>query len=478
MKIRRLLMARRRGVVAVVAAGLVATVAPLGVVATSVPEPEPEPAPTASPPPVAVETSVPESAPAVSSVREWNLHAINALIVPSDAPEPGAGQTPPVSLLHLAMVHGAIFDAVNAIDGGYQPYLPDVQPASPSASVDAAVATAAHDVLVGLVVDPPMPEAVVTRIDGLYEEALAAIPDGADKTDGIAAGAAAAAAMLAARADDGRYVPFSQPEGDQPGEWRPIPPDEINDPFAWVANVQPFTLDSSSQFRSAGPPALDSAEYTAEYNEVKDLGAADSTRDPEQQAIAEFFTVNPVEMYNRAFRTVAETEGLSVVDEARLFAMVNVTAADTVINCWDDKVYWHFWRPVTAIHEGDNDGNDDTVGDPAWEPMLPAPPYPDSASGYNCVTASTMGAADAFFEGAPVAISLVRIVPDAPEVTREYATFTDVIDDTIEARVLQGLHFRTADEQGAEIGTNVAEWVATNHFQPAGTVTTTTPTTS
>ena len=124
----------------------------------------------------------------------------------------------------MAMVHGAIYDAVNAIDGGYQPYLPDLQPASPSASVDAAVATAAHDVLVGLTTDPPLPEAVVTRLDGLYEEALAAIPDGADKTDGIAAGADAAAAMLAARADDGRYVPFSTPSAiNQASGVRPHP---------------------------------------------------------------------------------------------------------------------------------------------------------------------------------------------------------------------------------------------------------------
>ena len=280
--------------------------------------------------------------------------------------------------------------------------------------------------------------------------------------------------MLAARADDGRYVPFSHPVGDQPGEWRPAPPDEVSDPFAWVATVEPFTLDSPSQFRSAGPPALDSADYATEYNEVMDLGTADSARDPDQQAIAEFFTVNPVEMYNRALRSVGEAEGLSVVDEARLFAMVNVTAADAVINCWDDKAYWHFWRPITAIHEGDNDNNDDTVGDPAWEPMLPTPPYPDSASGYNCVTGSMMNAADAFFEGEPVAFSLVRIVPDAPEVTRDYERFTDVIADTIEARVLQGIHFRTADEQGAEIGTDVAEWVATNHFQPASPTTSTT----
>jgi hypothetical protein len=450
MKVRRFVMARHRGVVAVVAAALVATAAqPLEAVATSVPEP----------------------AAAASSVRDWNQHAVAVLMTPSDAPEPGAGQTPPVTMLHMAMVHGAIYDAVNAIEGGYQPFLPGLPAASPSASVDAAVATAAHDVLVGLGTDPPMPEAVVTRIDGLYEEALAAIPDGTDKTDGIAVGAAAAAAMLAARADDGRYVPFSHPVGDQPGEWRPAPPDEISDPFAWVANVQPFTLDSSSQFRSSGPPALDSAEYTTEYNEVKDLGAVDGARSPEQQAIAEFH-VNTVEMYNRTLRTVAEAEGLTLAEDARLFAMANVAGADSAINCWDDKAYWHHWRPITAIHEGDDDGNDDTVGDPSWEPMLPTPPYPDSASGYNCLTAAFMHSADAFFGGEPIAFSLVKMVPDAPEVTREYATFTDVIPETIDARVFQGLHFRTADEQGAEIGTNVAEWVATNYFQPASAAST------
>ena len=177
-------------------------------------------------------------------------------------------------------------------------------------------------------------------------------------------------------------------------------------------------------------------------------------------------------MYNRTLRTVAEAEGLTLAEDARLFAMANVAGADTVINCWDDKAYWHFWRPITAIHEGDNDGNDDTVGDPSWEPMLPTPPYPDSASGYNCLTAAIMHSADAFFGGEPIAFSLVKIVPDAPEVTREYATFTDVIPETIDARVFQGLHFRTADEQGAEIGANVAEWVATNYFQPASAAST------
>ena len=207
-------------------------------------------------------------------MREWNLHAANALINAPTAPIPGAGQTPPVSELHLAMVQGAVYDAVNAIDGGHQPYLAGLPPASPSASQEAAVATAAHDVLVGLGIGlvPPLPQVVRDRLDALYADALADIPDGAAKTGGIAAGAAAAAAMLEARATDGRYVPFSFTVGDDAGQWRPTPPGFVNDPFAWVARVEPFLLQSPSQFRTKGPHALTSGAYAREYNEVKELG--------------------------------------------------------------------------------------------------------------------------------------------------------------------------------------------------------------
>ena len=220
-------------------------------------------------PPLAGGTAV---AATPSAVRDWNLHAANALINTPTATIPGAGQTPPVSLLHLAMVQGAVYDAVNAIDGGHQPYLDDLPVASPSASQDAAVATAAHDVLVGMVINPPLPQAVRDRLDGLYDDAIAAIPDDQAQTDGIAAGAAAAAAMLAARANDGRYVPFTLTVGDEPGEWRPTPPAFVNDPFAWVAKVEPFLLDSPSQFQTNGPHPVTSRTYAREYNEVKTSG--------------------------------------------------------------------------------------------------------------------------------------------------------------------------------------------------------------
>ena len=405
------------------------------------------------------------------AVRVWNLHTVNALINASSAPIPGAGQPPQVSELHLAMVHGAVYDAVNAIDGGHQPYLAGLPSASPSASPEAAVATAAHHVLVGLGIGlvPALPQVVRDRLDTLYADALAGIPDGAAKSDGIAAGAAAAAGMLVARATDGRYVPFSFPVGDNAGQWRPTLPGFVNDPFAWAARVEPFLLQSSSQFRTKGPHALTSGAYAKEYNEVKKLGGPDTTESPrteEQTAVARFYTVNPVELFNRTFRVIAEDRGLTLVEEARLFAMLNMAGADGLISCWNEKAFWSFWRPITAIHEGDNDGNPKTVGDSGWTPFIATPPYPDHTSGYNCVTSSMMHTAEAFFGKKKMAFSVVRIVPGALDVTRVYRRFTDVIDDTIDARVYQGIHFRAADVQAAGIGKDVAHWLDKHYFQP------------
>ena len=320
---------------------------------------------------------------------------MNALINAPTAPVPGAGQTPPVSQLHLAMVQGAVYDAVNAIVGGHQPYLPELPPVSPSASQEAAVATAAHDVLVGLGVGrvPPLPQVVRDRLDALYAEALAGISDGTAKADGIAAGSAAAATMLAAEANDGRYVPFSLTIGTKPGQWRPTPPAFVNDPFAWLARVEPFVLDSTSQFRTKGPNALTSRAYARDYNEVNDLGAIDSPRTEEQTAVAQFYTVNPVELFNRTFRVISETQRLTLAEEARLFAMLNIATADSFINCWDDKAFWSSWIAVIGRQR-------------------------------------------------------------------------DVVDDTVDARVYLGLHFREADVHGARIGKKVARWLDRHFFEP------------
>ena len=424
--------------------------------------------------------SAPQSAyagPPDDAVLDWNLNAVNALVNAPTAAIPGAGQTPPVSILHLAMVQGAVYDAVNMIDGGYQPYLTGLPSAPDSASKAAAVATAAHHVLVGAVIVPPLSATIVTRLDTLYGQSLtdATAQDGASAVSaGVAAGAAAAAKMLADRANDGRYpaVPFTFPVGDDPGEWRPT--SGVNDPFAWVAKVDPFVLESAAQVRTKGPHALKSGAYTKEYDEVKDYGGNGTTtptlRTQEQTDTARFFAGNPVELFNRTFRGISVGQGLTMAEQARLFAMLNMGTADSLIGCWDDKAFWSFWRPITAIHEGDDDGNPRTDGDPNWTPFItltPAaatPPYPDHPSGYNCATAGFMYTAEAFFGKGKFDFSLTGTVLGA-SVTRDYERFTDVLDDTIDARIWLGLHFRAPDEQGAGIGKDVAHWLDKHYFQ-------------
>jgi hypothetical protein len=417
------------------------------------------------------QSSAAEGPPETNSgvVRTWNAHAVDAIFNATNAGVPGAGQTPPVGTIHMAIVQTAVFDAVNSIAGGYEPYLAGLPSAAPGASLDAAVATAAHHVLVGLGVAPvpAMPGAVVTRLDQLYADALLAIPDGPAEEGGIAAGAAAAAAMLALRTGDGRFVPDAFTTGTAPGEWQTISPANVNDPFAWVANVRPFVLESAAQVRTRGPLDVTSRTYAREYDEVKNVGAVGSARTPDQQATADFFTVNPVVTFNRAFREIAQNQALSLHEEARLFAMLNTAGADALIGCWDDKEHWHYWRPITAIRNGDLDGNERTVGDATWTPMLANPPYPDHPSGYNCVTGAFMAVGQQFFDTNSMEFRLVRTTA-AGDVVREYRHFSDVVGDTIDARVWLGIHFRSADEQGAFLGKQVAAWLAGHAFAPAG----------
>jgi hypothetical protein len=410
--------------------------------------------------------AVPASAdPAETTVALWNRHAVTALFNPLSPPPnvlQGGGQPPTVGALHLAMVQGAVYDAVNAIVGGYEPYLAGVD-GTAGAGLDAAIATAAHDVLVGLQAQA-FPQAVRDRVHADYVAFMALLPTGVATANGTAVGADAAATMLAARANDGRYpgTAVQFPEGESPGQWRQT--GSGNDTFAWVANVTPFLLVNSAQFRSDGPLPLTSAEYAAEYAEVKTLGEKDeSTRTESQTAMANFFIANPVEMYNRNFRSIAAQQSLSTEDEARLFATVNLAGADALIGCWADKMFYPFWRPVTAIRNGDTDGNPATTGDSDWEPLIGSPPYPDHPSGYNCLTGAMMHAATGFFGPRHVSFDLAH----ANGTVRHYSRFTNVIKDTIDARIYLGIHFRTPDVQGAIIGKKVANWLGRTALQPA-----------
>lgn len=417
----------------------------------------------------------PAYAAANDAVRVWNERAITTLVNGPAAAVPGVQFSPPVATIHLAIVQAAVYDAVNAIKGGHDPYLVGLK-APTSASKGAAASTAAHDVLIALVNQAPLTAtltadvktAIKARLDTEYASSLAEIPAGDAKAQGIKVGAAAAVAMLANRVGDGRFgapgYPFPDPPG--PGQWRPNP---VNDPNAWVRNVRPFTQPSPDYVQTSGPPLpLTSAQYTTEFNEVKEKGrATGSTRTDAETSLAYWTAGHPLPMLYAAMRQVASSKGLTISEQARFHAMSSMAMADSAINCFAEKARWGFWRPTSAIQLADTDGNPATEPDTGWTSLLPLPPYADEPSGANCVFSGLMNSAKAFFGSDAAEFDIVS--PGLAGVagsgsTRHYSHFTDVIPDVIDARVFGGLHFRTADVHGALLGQSVAGYVDAHFF--------------
>jgi hypothetical protein len=403
-------------------------------------------------------TALPASAARVrNQVLVWNQHAYNELIVT-------AGQAPPVAVLHLAMVHGAVYDAVNAIDGGYEPYL-----GAPSAkhwySKNAAAATAAYKVLLSLL---PAREAQLT---GYYESSLAVMPNGVPQAGGVAVGEAAASAMIAERMGDGRSRTDAYEVGDDAGEWRPIPNPNgspVVNALRWIGLVKPFLIESAADFATDGPQALDSAEYAVEFDQVKALGrATGSTRTADQTQQAVFWADHAVGMWSRIFRQVSISQKLSVVENARFFAMLYLTGADAAIACFEDKTKG-FWRPQTAIQQAEDDGNGATAPDTAWTSLLQNPPYPDHPSGHNCVSASFVRTLRDFFGTNSMTFSATRTFPQPGPgpITRAYTSFSQATDEILWARIYGGLHFWSAETQGAQLGREVANYRNEFYFQP------------
>lgn len=423
---------------------------------------------------IALLAAVVQPGPAYAAEKDavdvWNQRAVTTLTNGTAAPAPGLQFAPPVAFIHMAIVQGAVYDAVNSIKGGHQPYLKGLKAAT-SASKGAAAATAAHHTLIGLVNQAPVTAALTadvkaaikTRLDAEYASSLAEIPAGQAKAKGIEVGSAAAAAMLANRAGDGRFTTpgFPVPATPGPGEWRPISSDPAaNDRNGWVRSVRPFTLPQPEYFHTPGPWPLASAQYAAEFNEVKALGKEPgSTRTGDQTALANWSTTNPVVMLYPALRQVAASKGLTITEQARFHAMTAMSGADSLINCWAEKAHWNFWRPITAIHLADTDGNPATEPDTSWASLGNLPPYPDEPSGANCVYSGVMNAAKAFFGSDQATFSIT-----GGGSTRNYTSFTAVIPDVIEARILLGIHFRRPDVNGAALGKKVAEYVDANFF--------------
>ena len=390
-------------------------------------------------------------------VTSWNAAALDAIRA--------ARTAPPTAARALAILHIAVYDAVIGIRRTHEPYY--VQSTVPaSASLDAAASAAAHSVLVVL-----LPGASL-QFDELHAATLATVVDGPRKDAGIAWGEFVATQILWLRAADGSDDVVTPRAVTGAGAWIPTPPAFAPYLLPQWAFVTPFAMPASASFRPLGPPALTSARYTVDFNEVKALGAAvGSTRDAEQTQIARFWadgagTETPAGHWNRIARAVAFASGNTLEANARLFALLNIAQADAAISAWDAKYAFMFWRPVTAIRGADNDGNPQTAADATWVSLIPTPPFPDYVSGHSTFSGAAATVLAHFFGSDRITLA---VESDAlPGVSRSFSSFSAAAREAAISRLYGGIHFRSANEDGLASGIAIGEWVSANIMQPKG----------
>ena len=422
--------------------------------------------------------AAPAGAGSVASIGEttdavtvWNANAGEAAIAACLSPD----GNPLFESRMYAIAHIAIHDALNAIDRRFAPYVFDGT-AGPLAYPDAAVAAAARDslvTLIGQLPDPPIPQACrdagIARVEADYAAALALIPDGPAETQGVEVGSAAAAAILALRADDGSdtlLLDFDYPQGDEPGEYRFTP----GTPFAFApgwGDVTPFVLQSSSQFPVRPPYGVNTKNYTKDFNEVKDLGGdgviTPSDRTADETEIALFWVESSPLAWNRIARTVSADRGLDMWRNARLFGVLNMAMADGYVGTFETKYDFNFWRPVTAIQLADTDGNPNTEVDPTWTPLVQTPPIPDHDSGHSVQGGVASQVLRRFFgdqtsfEACSMTLPAGSRCTDMSPVTRSYTSFTQASAENGLSRILVGFHFRNAVEQGIKHGARIGD---------------------
>jgi hypothetical protein len=357
-----------------------------------------------------------------------------------------------------AIVQLAVFEAVNSIEGHYAPYLGIID-APAGASPDAAAIAAAHRTLVTL---RPGSEAA---LDIFRAACLAAIPDGPAKDAGIVVGEAAAFLMLLLRADDGwdAVVPYTP--GTKPGDWQPTPPALAPAFLPGWGQVTPFGLEKGSQFRLPAPPALSTGKYATDYNEVKLLGSLNSPFRPKHRTdVAKFYAAaTPVQLFNSAARQVSAAQGKSLSQNARIFALLAMGMGDAAIACWENKYHYSFWRPVTAIRNGDTDGNDLTDRDAEWAPLITTPAFPGYASGHATVSGAARAVLERAFGKDGHAITLTH--PAVPLIVLNYTAWDKITDDVDDARIYGGIHFRFDQEAGALQGRQVGKYILRNYLR-------------
>jgi PAP2 superfamily len=384
-------------------------------------------------------------------VTDWNNVLLEAIRV---------GAMGPQQSRVMAMTHAAMFDAVNSIDDTHFPYHVNLNVPS-TTSREAAAAQAAHDVLVNVF---PAQQAT---LDTALGNSLSGIPAGPAKSDGIALGSSVAGSIIALRANDhsGDTTPYTP--GTLPGQWRPTPPGNAAALLPHWPTVTPWTMASGSQYRDpVGPPALSSAAYAAELNEVKALGKSDSaTRedDDTNSALVWAGAPGPIAHWNKIAQTVAAAEGNTLSENARMFALVNLAEADAVIVAFDNKYQFNFWRPVTAIQLADQDGNAATEADLNWLPLLTTPPYPSHTSGASTVSGAAGEILKQFYGTDNISFSLTSSVPGIGD--RSFTSFSQASQEAADSRMYGGIHFRFEDEGGRDDGIALGQFVFANELR-------------
>ena len=387
-------------------------------------------------------------ASASNPVIDWNQIALSTAL------------TTPGTQIYLTYVNLAMYDAVNAIDRRYQQYGPEFH-GPRDASKEAAAISAAYQTLLNYF------PGQAAALQAQYDAAIAGIPDGQAKASGIAVGQIAAARIVALRTGDGRgaNVPYTYPSSPEPGVWIPTPPAFVPPATPWVGQMVPFTMQSASQFLPVnGPPDLGSQQWAREFNEVKLLGAANSSvRTAAQTEIALFWTANPVATFFGAFGQLAIDRHLNLSKSARLLAMLSVAFTDGGIGCWNAKYHFSFWRPVTAIPNADIDGNPGTETDSTWLPLASTPPHPEFPAAHGCATGAIARTLENFFGTPNVKFSVNSAVTHT---THTYYNVGQLETEAYWARIYAGFHYRHSLDEGFQLGHRVAEQLNQNFFQP------------
>jgi hypothetical protein len=388
-------------------------------------------------------------------ITDWDEKAIAAVAPLASVPSP---YTPYAAYRMMGIVHAAMFDAVNSIERRYQPYLLQL-PADSATSKDAAAAAAAAAVLA--TIDAKTAGEMKVALAGY----LAALPDDSAKSNGIKLGEAVAAKVLESRANDGSNAPDDYRPRTTPGVYVPTP--IMRGPM-WPG-IKPFAMTSQSQFRPAPPIALDSQEWATDFNEIRDYGAKNSAkRTAEQTETARFWLVSGPVAYQPFLRQLATAKQMNVVESARFMALAGIAINDALIAVLEAKYHYNFWRPVTAIRNGDIDGNPATDREATWQPIADTPMHPEYPCAHCILSGSVAGVVKAAL-GTEEIPEIAMTSPTAPGVTHRWTNMTAFTQEVANARIWSGFHYRFSTLVGTDMGLNIGEYVVKAVMQPVVT---------